>query len=50
MPKSEPTRKPVQKLEPVRIESSVFKTNPEAAMMAMQVAINAGREVIIFQA
>ena len=50
MPKSEPTRKPVQKLEPVRIESSVFKTNPEAAMLAMQVAINAGREVIIFQA
>ncbi len=50
MPKSEPTRKPVQKLEPVRIESSVFKTNPEAATLAMQVAINAGREVIIFQA
>ena len=50
-PVSKPSykRKPVPKQGPVRIEASLFKTDPESANLSMQAAMNMGREIIIVQ-
>ncbi len=42
-------RKPVPKQGPVRIEASLFKTNPDSANLVMKAAMNMGREIIIVQ-
>ena len=50
-PKSAPKSAPkyVQKLGPVKIDALLFKTNPDAANLAMQAAMHSGREVMIVQ-
>ena len=48
-PKTAPKTRYVHTLGIVRIEASLFKSNPDAAKLTMQAAMHSGREVMIVQ-